>query len=124
MRGKNTPRRVVVQYFVLDGSGNLAVKIGTLINADGSKVNLDPNSIVLTTIDTWTSPKSGLTYGHKFLINLPNGQLTVTAKVADQEVAPGWWEGPAAVVGTINGQAVAGDTYVELIPHFPMPTPH
>lgn len=114
-------------YFLLDGNGNLVQKVGTLVNADGSTVNLDPNSMVETKLATWTSPATGATYHTSWVVQVPGGSLSVTglipaSEVTSSQAGSNYWEGDSTVTGTINGQAVTGVSYVEQLPPKQLPT--
>jgi predicted secreted hydrolase len=102
---------------------------GTLVHADGSTTNLDPTAISETALGSWTSPHTGHVFDQKWKVNLPGGSLTITPQLADQELyvpvvanstTGSYWEGSSNVTGTIDGQAVTGQSYVELTPTFAM----
>lgn len=116
-------------YFVKDENDQVDEVIATLVKADGSKVNLDPSQVSHTALGTWTSPHTGYVYDSGWQVTVPGGTLTITPKLLDQElyiplIANGetgsYWEGANRVTGTINGQAVVGQSYVELTPKYTM----
>jgi predicted secreted hydrolase len=113
-------------YFLHDGSGNLVEKLGTLVNADGSTVNIDPSQMSQVPLGSWTNPATGNTYPQNWLVTVPGGQLTVTVDEANQELSvpllnSGYYEGDSAVSGTIGGRPVTGQAYAEVTPSFTAP---
>ncbi|WP_307874727.1 lipocalin family protein [Frankia nepalensis] len=114
-------------YFIRDVNGNYVQKIGTRVNANGTTADLAPAQISHTALGSWTSPHTDITYPQNWTVNVPGGSLNVTVKLADQEVWSNiitvgqYWEGAATVSGTINGQAVTGQAYAEVIPYIEMP---
>ncbi|EFC82289.1 lipocalin family protein [Parafrankia sp. EUN1f] len=116
-------------YFIKDMYGQVVQVVGTKVNANGSTTSLAPTAISETPQGSWTSPDTGAVYPAKWTVNVPGGTLTVTPRLAGQELfIPGipqssYWEGASTVTGTINGQSVAGRSYVELTPVHIMPTP-
>jgi predicted secreted hydrolase len=116
-----------MMYFLIDGNGSLVQKVGTLVNPDGSTVNLDPNSMVEAKLATWTSPTTGATYHTSWQIQLPGVQLDVVglipaSEVTSSQAGSNYWEGDSNVTGTVNGQAVTGVAYVEQLPPKQLPT--
>jgi predicted secreted hydrolase len=113
-------------YFLTDGSGNIVNKVGTLVNPDGSTVNIPSSEMSDTPLGSWTSPTTGTTYPQNWAITVPGGQLTVNVLEANQEltvplVNTGYWEGDSAVSGTINGASVTGQAYAEINPTTTLP---
>ncbi|MDB4986071.1 MAG: AttH component of AttEFGH transport system [Myxococcaceae bacterium] len=109
-------------YLIKDGSGTVVDKLGTLIKANGSTVDLAPSALSDLAISHWTSPHTSYTYSSGWKVTVPGGFLMVTPQVKDQElVVPSspdgkYWEGATTVTGTINGQPVRGKGYTELTP--------
>jgi len=109
-------------YLIKDGTGAVVEKLGTLINANGTTVDLDKSTLSDQALGYWTSPNSGYTYSSGWKVTVPGGSLTVTPQVKNQELvvpsAPDgkYWEGATTVTGTINGKAVTGVGYTELTP--------
>ncbi|CUU55121.1 Predicted secreted hydrolase [Parafrankia irregularis] len=113
-------------YFIKDENEQIVETVGTLVKADGSTVKLNPTQVSETPLGTWTSPHTGYTYDSKWTVTVPGGTLTITPKLLDQELSisglsnGSYWEGASSVTGTINGQAVTGQSYVELTPTYTM----
>ena len=113
-------------FFLHNAAGAIDAEVGTLVNADGSTVNIDPSEMSQTPLSTWKSPNTGITYPQNWTVTVPGGQLTVKALEADQElyvpfVDSGYWEGDSSVTGTINGAAVTGQSYVDITPTYTLP---
>jgi len=114
-------------YFITDASGNLDQVVATRVNADGTTTALPADQVSQTPLGSWTSPSTGITYPQNWLVTVPGGQLTVNALLPNQEVTnlsvQDYWEGDSSITGTINGQAVTGQSYVEVQPTFTVPQP-
>lgn len=92
---------------------------GTLVNADGSKVNLPPDAFTVTATGEWTSSFSGATYPAGWEVTVDAEfmgadeplNLTITPLMADQELHsdPIYWEGAVQISGDLTGYG-----YVEL----------
>ena len=114
-------------YFLRDASGNPVQTVATQVNADGTYQAVPPGEVSETPLGSWTSPSTGITYEQNWRVTLPGGQLTITALEPNQEVTnisvQDYWEGDSAVTGTIGGQPVTGQSYVEVQPTFSVPQP-
>jgi predicted secreted hydrolase len=114
-------------YFIHDASGKSDSVIGTRVNPDGSTVNLPPGELSQTPTSSWTSPKTKITYPQDWRVSVPGGQFTITALEKNQEMTNigtgNNWEGDSSVTGTLNGQAVTGQAYSEVMPNLTMPQP-
>jgi predicted secreted hydrolase len=92
---------------------------GTLVAPDGTARHLGAGDFAVETLDTWTSPRSGVRYPARWRVTVPSADLTVELRprLADQElvVGPRYWEGAVAVEGAAAGRPVAGHGYVELV---------
>jgi predicted secreted hydrolase len=114
-------------YFLKDPNGNLNQVVATQVNANGTYQALSPSQVSYKALGSWKSPATGITYEQNWQVTLPGGQLTVKALEANQEVTnisvQNYWEGDSSVTGTINGQAVTGQSYVEVQPVFTVPQP-
>lgn len=114
-------------YFIRDANGHYVQTIGTRVNADGTTTNLPAAQLSRATTSTWKSPDTGITYPVASTVNVPGGTLSVTPQLVNQEVwsslipQGNYWEGTSTVAGTVNGQAVTGQAYAEVIPFIDMP---
>lgn len=84
-----------------DAAGNLYYQPGT----------------ITPTGTLWTSPRTGQVYAHQFQVEIPSfgAKLTVTTRIPDQEFPSGApvYEGTAGAQGTLLGQPVSGDAWIE-----------
>lgn len=120
-----------------DAQNATVASYGTYIAADGSYSKIDPAALSDRDLGpTWTSPRTGATYPTAEVVAVPGGQVTVTARVNDQEMtllgpnlasfAPllaslgvsnlNYWEGDSKVTGVVNGKPVSGKAYMEIKP--------
>lgn len=89
---------------------------GTMIYADGTLEILNGNDFKIQVNDTWQSARTGIIYPSAWDVELVRHMLTITPKIADQEVNNSfrYWEGAVYVSGISNGQKISGHGYVEL----------
>ncbi len=112
-------------YIIRSADGKTLSTVGTRIAADGAVTEVDPAQIHSQALGTWTSPATKVVYPSGWLVSLPEGTLTVTPAVKDQELITTnstgntYWEGAGTVTGTLGGQAVTGQAYTELTGYLP-----
>ena len=90
---------------------------GTVVAADGSTRRLAAGDFTFVPLTRWTSPRTGARYPARVRVTVPSAglDLEVRPEIADAELdarrstGTVYWEGPAAVTGS-----VAGDGYAEL----------
>ena len=93
-------------------------RLGRVMRPDGRQEAVTFESEAL---GRWTSPLSGATYpmGWTIRIEKPKMTLRLTPTLVEQEVskfAPRrFWEGTCAVTGTVEGVAVTGRAFAELV---------
>ena len=91
---------------------------GVLVAADGSSRLLGWSEVTLQPLGEWVSPKTGDRYPARWRLRLPaeNLDLTVTPKVADQEMrlTVRYWEGAVAVNGRAGERKIGGQGYLEM----------
>ncbi len=91
---------------------------GTIVSMDGTSERLGSSHFSIETLDWWISPATRIRYPAAWKILVPTEQieLTVTPRLADQELSLSvvYWEGAVQVRGSSNNRAVTGDGYVEL----------
>lgn len=71
----------------------------------------------------WRSPRDHAVYASVWVVTIPSmkAHLRVTPLVRNQEMydpidpASSYWEGACSVRGTVNGRAVSGQAYMELV---------
>ena len=114
-------------YFITDANGDLDQVVATQVNANGTTEALPANEVSKRALWIVDEPATGITYPQNWLVTVPGGQLTVNALLPNQEVTnlsvQDYWEGDSSITGTINGQAVTGQSYVEVQPTFTVPQP-
>jgi len=110
---------------IRDDLGRTIIAYGTLVTANGDAVHLPPGSFEIEALDTWSSPRTGVTYPSGWRLRVPDHGLDVTADplLRDQELdtrrSTGvvYWEGAVAIrdsgTSTERGKAL-GRGYVEL----------
>jgi predicted secreted hydrolase len=112
-------RREVMYYRLRrkDGSADPHSR-GVIVDSRGG-VHPLPATVQVAATSDWTSPHSGVRYPASWTLNdAADGlSLTVTPYLADQELNHRfrYWEGAVRAAGTIGGQAVRGEGYVELV---------
>jgi RND superfamily putative drug exporter len=112
---------------VRSADGSYPLVYGTYVAADGTTTHLDRTAFTVTSIGTWTSPKTGATYPSGWRVSVPSLRLaiTLTPTVLDQELDTRsttgvvYWEGSQDVRATRNGVDLGGKAYVELTGYGP-----
>jgi predicted secreted hydrolase len=96
---------------------------GVLVAADGQARLLRWNEVELQPLDHWTSPHTGDRYPIRWRLRVPAEalDLTVTAKLADQEMrlTVRYWEGAVSVAGRAGDRAIDGRGYLEMTRYEP-----
>lgn len=95
---------------------------GSLVEKDGTKIDLKSGDYQITANDFWRSKKSGGRYPVQWVLKIPskNLDLDITAAFPEQELRLKqladltYWEGSCVVSGSRNGQKVKGRAYVEM----------
>lgn len=100
-----------------DGVVDLASS-GTFVGADGGAEHLSVADISVEVLDTWRSPRTGVTYPAHWLLAIPalGIRLQVRPRIADQELdlAFRYWEGAVEASGSREGRPLQGLGFVEL----------
>ena len=102
--------------------GTYPLVYGTLVDAEGTRTNLDGDAFTVDVTDHWTSPATGATYPAGWRVRLPSAGLdialhpTVAQQELDTRATTGvvYWEGSQVVSATRDGKPVGGEAYVEL----------
>jgi predicted secreted hydrolase len=80
--------------------------------------HLDLGDWTLEVTDEWTSPTSGATYPAGWRISVPSAGLELEGRpqMANQElnVSTVYWEGAVSFEGTLAGEPVAAEGYIEM----------
>jgi predicted secreted hydrolase len=108
-----------------DGSMDTFSK-GVLVAADGQARLLRWDEVELQPLDHWTSPHTGDRYPIRWRLRVPaeHLDLTVTAKLADQEMrlTVRYWEGAVSVEGRAGDQVIGGQGYLEMTRYEALPS--
>jgi predicted secreted hydrolase len=112
----------VMLYLIRGPSGDPLRIDGTIVSSPGEVTILRPGDFAVTSIATWTSPRTGATYPSGWIIDVPRHSLslTIVPVLRDQELDTRrttgviYWEGQVTVQGNSHGDAVSGHGYVEL----------
>jgi predicted secreted hydrolase len=112
-------RRELMFFQIRNADGSLEpASSGTLIEPDGTTVQLSAEAVEIEALDRWRSPVTGGEYPARWRVAIPSQQidLELEARLPDQEmrVSIVYWEGAVAVRGTVKGESVAGHGYVEM----------
>jgi len=99
-------------------AGETTYSLAALAEADGRTLDLTEQAATLTPLNTWRSPHTGIEYPSGWRLQIPSAaiDLEITPWLLDQElqVAVIYWEGAVQIRGTIAGQTITGNGYVEL----------
>jgi predicted secreted hydrolase len=91
---------------------------GTLVKADGTKVDISGNEIQMKPTEFWQSPGTGSKYPIGWSLEIPALmlKLDITTPVKNQELNLGvvYWEGCIRLSGEWQGAPVKGVGYMEL----------
>jgi predicted secreted hydrolase len=100
-----------------DGSMD-TLSAGTLVEADGSLVRLDRESVGLRSGERWRSPVTGVRYPLQWTLEIPSLdlRLEVEPRIPNQEMdlSVRYWEGAIRVRGERAGRPVRGSGYLEM----------
>jgi len=96
-------------------SGNFE---GTLAYGDGRQQRITSSDFSLEVQDTWTSPRTEITYPAQWQVEFPEQEIALIVRpiLADQEMKVSfvYYEGAIEVAGEMAGESVTGQGYVEL----------
>ncbi|MEM9776844.1 MAG: lipocalin-like domain-containing protein, partial [Chloroflexota bacterium] len=88
------------------------------IAADSSNDYLRAGDFSFEVLDTWTSDVTGIVYPAEWRIQVPSVGLDITGRpmMNNQEllVLATYWEGAVEFEGTLNGEPIAAEGYIEL----------
>jgi predicted secreted hydrolase len=100
-----------------DGSVS-AFTTGSLVGPNGEKTTITPEDVNLEVLDRWESPHSGANYPSKWVMEIPgqNIRLELATLFDDQEmdVSVRYYEGTLKVGGTMNGEEISGQGFIEM----------
>jgi predicted secreted hydrolase len=115
----------VTLSLVRAADGSYPLVYGTVV--DGRSRHLRAPDFTVTSTGRWRSPRTGVVYPSGWLVELPREGLRIelAPTVLDQELDTRpttnvvYWEGSQVVAATRRGQAIAGESYVELTGYGP-----
>jgi predicted secreted hydrolase len=91
---------------------------GSFISADSSVERVSSADFSIEVLDSWTSPKTGISYPAGWRIQVRSQGLDITGYplMADQELVMStvYWEGAVRFEGVLDGESVTADGYFEL----------
>ena len=111
-------------YQLRDGDGRVSpYSSGTFVDRDGAATRLTSEEFRIEPGGTWKSPRTGAEYPSGWAITAPRLgiDVRVTPVMTDQELDTRgttmivYWEGACAAEGSMNGDGVTGNAYVELV---------
>lgn len=111
-------RELMFYRLRLKNGGMDAFSKGVLVDREGQARLLQWNEVDAQPLGEWISPHTGDRYPAGWRLRLPgeNLELTVTPKVADQEMrlTVRYWEGAVTVTGRAGGRPIQGQGYLEM----------
>ncbi|MFN2124930.1 MAG: lipocalin-like domain-containing protein [Candidatus Promineifilaceae bacterium] len=100
---------------------------GSFITGDGTVQSLSHDAWQLEVLDTWQSPASGAEYPAGWRLRIPAVDLELEGRplMADQElrVSTIYWEGASEFSGSLAGEPVTAQGYVEMTGYAGMAPP-
>ena len=111
--------RELMLYRIRRADGSFeSVSAGTLVEPDGTTIQLTAQDFAVESTSEWRSPRSGATYPSRWWVRVPTAglDLVIEPYQADQEVNAQivYWEGAVRVMGSSRGAEVLGVGFVEL----------
>lgn len=113
----------VMLYLLRDAHGGVDPNSsGTIVYTDGRSKHLALADFKVEALGHWRSDRTKGTYPMGWRVDVPTEKLELTIRTAlvDQELVTGkstrvtYWEGAADVSGSMAGQKVTGQAYVEM----------
>lgn len=109
-------------YYVRDSDDVQYLASGTFVAADGAYEELPAKDFTIVPTGSWTSPESGGTYPMGWTLTFPERrlELSIDPILVEQELDTRsttmvtYWEGAVVVSGTIAGEPIVGEGYVEM----------
>jgi predicted secreted hydrolase len=113
--------RDLMLYLLRYPDGSL-YRSGTLVDRGGAHRPLDTSGMTLEPGRIWASPQTGASYPVTWQIHLPGEDMRLEVEAlldgqevhAEETVGFAYWEGLSRYSGTLAGEAITGEGYVEL----------
>lgn len=103
---------------------SVILKGGSYFTEEGSQIELASEDITLSPLEFWESPETGSRYPLRWRAQIPRLELDleIEAEIAQQElemrylkvVRINYWEGMCTARGTLAGDSIRGNSYVEM----------
>lgn len=91
---------------------------GSLVGPDGEKTTIGPEDVTIEVQDRWESPHSPSVYPSEWRLEIPkhNLSLNLAPLFPDQEmdVSVRYYEGTLSVSGSMNGEKIDGNGFIEM----------
>ncbi|MCK4598321.1 hypothetical protein KAU37_00625 [Candidatus Bipolaricaulota bacterium] len=112
----------IIFWQIVNPDGSVDSQDLTIMFPDNSVYHTQ--DITLERMDSWVSPETGNEYGVLWRVReeAHDLDLEIRARYPEQEIRGIFWEGGTTVSGYLDGEAVTGTGYAELI-QFPTSTP-
>ena len=119
----NEKSEELMVYNVDDRRSGILLFGGSYHSEDGTVTDLADGDIRMTPQEYWTSPESGRVYPVKWLVEIEkiDASITVEALYPAQELvlrrmglSLPYWEGMCSATGTIAGDSLTGNAYLEM----------
>jgi predicted secreted hydrolase len=113
-------RREVMLFQFRDWQGRLASQVGTIVGPEGDATELQGlDAFDVSALRSWQSTHTDGTYPLDWDVSIPAAGLDLQLRtgIDDQEMhnpVQNYWEGPVAIEGTRQGEAISGVGFVEL----------
>ncbi len=109
----------LMYYQLRNADGSVSTfTTGSLIDPEGNKTPINPGEVNLSVLDSWESAHSGAEYPSEWVLEIPkeNLRLELATLFDDQEmdVSVRYYEGTLSVKGSMNGEEVGGQGYIEM----------
>jgi len=117
-------------YIIRDAQKRPLTTFGTFVPASGEPIEIPPSAIASQPISSWTSPVTHGIYpsGWNVSVRTQQASLRLAPLLADQELVTAqstgvaYWEGAVSVSGTVGGDPLSGQGYVELTGYATIPS--
>ena len=118
----------VMAYLFRDQeTGEVTHRAGTYVLADGTSQVLDLQDVEVTSLDTWTSPTTDVTYPMGWLLRIASLELELKLEQVhiDSEywiegfTPEPYWEGAVTISGVKGKDPITGRGFVELVGYGP-----
>jgi predicted secreted hydrolase len=100
------------------GRATLESRLTIIVGDDGEARRYGAAQLMVTPIETWTSPRTGAQYPVALRIEVPDADLRLEVRPLRREqelrLAVSYWEGAVSLAGDSAGAKITGEGYLEL----------